>query len=1063
MSSKGWSTGVVVMAAMVILATGLYRISTSPGGVAGGDGPWAWGVVTRREESGVQDFTPRDHLPVVDLGGNDVLVFPVPKSVTQGGARVDKSTTTQRPGSNRTALPWAVPPETTLSFASLGVRVDTTALSGSWRDEAQMLLETLMPTMTALNPSTKIATLINCIQVVEVPTKRTRNEEGFELAVVSAFPGSAVGPVAATVVVRVSGMAGLYPATAALFQLGTSPARVRMPLTITDYPDVPWRGLMVDVARHFIPMELLFRTIDAMWLSRLNTLHLHLTDSQAFPLLLEDVTVDGEVLPLSQLAVHGALAHDKQYSARDMHALVAHAASRGIEVVPEIDLPAHAASWGGAFPTLVVQCKETAEKVGARVALDTYLLDPSNPLALRVARAVIAQVADMFPSQYLHVGADELVLACWRDTPHIVEWAAAQDTHPSMTDVLRDFETEVFHAVRAAGKVPMVWQGLLDEGALPVEQGLSPGAGTAVVEPWKCWSRLAGRAAQQSYHQGLRVMTAACLYLDWSHTDLASYLAAAPVTEAATDTNAPTQAGLRLGGEVALFTENSDASNYECRLWPRTGAAAAALWHGVDGSARASALTTNGTGAVVAAYIHFRYCLRALGVAAAPITLHYKKPTSRVLLPSSTPQQWTVGDEVASLQQALIGPFLAPLANSKGEPHVDAAMQPTSQCPVIPIDLQRPMGGRALGGADSFTAIAQLNVADGGGGSDGRENLMHSWLRSKATDGVSIVGLCEMNGWHDFPKQQQHDNDPYQSPLPATKNFPRLRELGSQTGFPYWHILHSETHPYNIGLLAADEFEVKGTFGPASTPPMQRGLLWVYFPRRALHVMVVHLHAHSSSQSTREADFVTSLVGPLTRAGARVVVMGDMNTLSPWDRKVHEEQGLAVLLDKAGQPWTRLHSKFCVEATNSNSGGGSTGSRGACEIDYAPMQSLLSCGLQDSCRVACLHRASDSAHARGLRVSAASADVDVKDWSPTGTDEVSVCMQSQCLLSEPTKFDPEWPASQGPAPAVRLDFVLVSDAIVSGTSNLTSFIERTNVTDVLSDHYPALLKWDNPP
>lgn len=104
-------------------------------------------------------------------------------------------------------------------------------------------------------------------------------------------------------------------------------------LEIIDGPSFSWRGLMLDVARHFIPVPMIKRTIDAMALSKFNTLHLHLTDAQSFPVLLDDVEVRQSgndstlLLPLSQLAIKGAFAEDKRYTKDDLRTIVAYAAA----------------------------------------------------------------------------------------------------------------------------------------------------------------------------------------------------------------------------------------------------------------------------------------------------------------------------------------------------------------------------------------------------------------------------------------------------------------------------------------------------------------------------------------------------------------------------------------------------------------------------------------------------------------------------------------------------------------------------------------------------------------
>ena len=227
-------------------------------------------------------------------------------------------------------------------------------------------------------------------------------------------------------------------------------------LRIEDIPAVAWRGMMVDVARHFLPLPLLVSTLDAMKAVKLNVLHLHLTDAQSFPLLLETYSADsiarnspgeelfsaaGPLFPMrssedqesentlnvniTELGRQGAFPrssnnrrrhHDSStsfvsddvygYTAADLSLLVREASLRGIRVVPEVDVPAHTLSWGNAYPEIVVACvHKTAE---AQSPSDVPALNPSKALTYEVVFAVLAAVAKVFPDEYLHLGADEV-------------------------------------------------------------------------------------------------------------------------------------------------------------------------------------------------------------------------------------------------------------------------------------------------------------------------------------------------------------------------------------------------------------------------------------------------------------------------------------------------------------------------------------------------------------------------------------------------------------------------------------------------------------------------------
>lgn len=301
-------------------------------------------------------------------------------------------------------------------------------------------------------------------------------------------------------------------------------------------------------------MKLLKRQIKALAASKFDTLHLHITDSQSFPLLLDDA--DG--LPLSQLALKGAFSRDKVYTKDDMRELVAYAQRYGIEIVPEIDMPAHALSWGSAFEDLIVRCHGVAR--AAQTPHNIYPLDPSNPQTYRVARAILAQVVDIFPSKYLHIGGDEVEERCWLESPALMQWATEHNL--TVHGITGYFEQQVVDMVYELGKVPIVWQGIIDSRSMPpipkrndsggaseqaqrggkrrvlsepgerpwgwaaaegVEQKQSL-AEPAIVQPWKCWGGLALRAAMSALHSGHPVVMSACWYLDYNQ-EWSSYLA----------------------------------------------------------------------------------------------------------------------------------------------------------------------------------------------------------------------------------------------------------------------------------------------------------------------------------------------------------------------------------------------------------------------------------------------------------------------------------------------------------------------------------------------------------
>jgi len=318
-------------------------------------------------------------------------------------------------------------------------------------------------------------------------------------------------------------------------------------------------GLLLDVSRHYFPLSLLKRCIAAMSASKFDTLHLHLTDSQSFPLLLEDT----EHLKLSDLALKGAFSREKIYTLQNMRELVAYGISYGIEIIPEIDTPAHTLAWGKAFPDIIVNCSNIASR--QETPHNIYPVDPSNPKTYEIISAVLQQVSAVFPTKYLHIGGDEVEPRCWEESESLKSWCSQNNI--TLSGITKYFEQRVVDIAYDLNKVPIVWQGILDSNSMPpvplakdsnnsfsshasklthrrltsnistTKSSTSPPnkststlipppklAEPAIVQPWKCWGGLAMRTATQALHSGHPVVMSACWYLDYNQ-EWSSYLA----------------------------------------------------------------------------------------------------------------------------------------------------------------------------------------------------------------------------------------------------------------------------------------------------------------------------------------------------------------------------------------------------------------------------------------------------------------------------------------------------------------------------------------------------------
>jgi len=289
-------------------------------------------------------------------------------------------------------------------------------------------------------------------------------------------------------------------------QANTAPEIVS--LIVQDRPQFPWRGLMVDCARHFMPMTLLERILVDMATSKLNVLHLHLTDSTAFALDLPAFGSDGTSIEANSTGRLGMpLGPGMSYSTADIAHLVAFAANLSVRVVPELDLPAHAAAWAPDVdetiskrnslehrrscsnsnidesedqdrPPLVASCDlphNLAVQFGhadrpALKRLDLASLSPAatHPSASEVASHAIRHVAALFPDQYMHLGGDEVDLRCWTHDPVVAAALAKQGLTPR--EALHKFFVDVVTVANEAGKDVLLWQDTFDQ------VGYGPGA-----------------------------------------------------------------------------------------------------------------------------------------------------------------------------------------------------------------------------------------------------------------------------------------------------------------------------------------------------------------------------------------------------------------------------------------------------------------------------------------------------------------------------------------------------------------------------------------------------------
>ena len=192
-----------------------------------------------------------------------------------------------------------------------------------------------------------------------------------------------------------------------LLQLIGTEQKITLPLvSISDHPRFKWRGLLLDTSRHFFSVATIKRQIDAMAAAKYNIFHWHLTDDQGWRL-------ESKKYPkLHKLASDG-----EYYTRRQIRDVVAYARERGIQVLPEIDMPGHASAIAVAYPELMSAPGPYVMEY--RWGVHKPTLNPANEDVYKFADAIIAEVAELFPFEYLHIGGDEVDPEHWNTNPEI--------------------------------------------------------------------------------------------------------------------------------------------------------------------------------------------------------------------------------------------------------------------------------------------------------------------------------------------------------------------------------------------------------------------------------------------------------------------------------------------------------------------------------------------------------------------------------------------------------------------------------------------------------------------
>ena len=386
-----------------------------------------------------------------------------------------------------------------------------------------------------------------------------------------------------------------------------------LPWNITDTPRFRHRGMLLDSARHFLPVAAVLAHVDAMASLKLNLLHWHLVDFQSFPVQSEAAPGLGK----------GAFSARETYTLADLARVVAFAKDRGVRVMPEIDTPGHTGSWRAGYPDIVTACPRTiAAAAGCGswgVGEECATLDPSNNRTYEVLEQLLGEMGGVFGDPAFHLGGDEVHFACWNESARVRAYMQAQGYGNDFTKLEAEYVERLLGVaakVLGSGRTVMVYQEVFDNNITLPDR--------VVFGVWKPGAEGSGGAVAASIPQevtnivkaGHQVVLANGNNGDWylnngfGNGDMSLW----PTVYALDPLNGtdltPAEAALVIGGEASLWGEEINAHNLQPKAWPRGAAFAERMW-----SARAVDDPVEAAPRLARVYCR----LEARGVQASPI------------------------------------------------------------------------------------------------------------------------------------------------------------------------------------------------------------------------------------------------------------------------------------------------------------------------------------------------------------------------------------------------------------------------------------------------------------
>ena len=315
---------------------------------------------------------------------------------------------------------------------------------------------------------------------------------------------------------------------------------------IRDAPRFQWRGLLIDVCRHFLPVEVIRRNLDGMAAVKMNVLHLHLSEDQGF-----------RVECLTYPRLHQMGSDGFYFTQEQIRDIIRYADDRGIRVLPEFDMPGHATSWLVGYPELAsAPGPYTLER---KWGIMDPVMDPTRESTYEFLDAFFREMCALFPDAYMHIGGDENNGVHWNANAGIQAFMKKNGI-PDNHALQSYFNNRVLKILTANGKKMVGW-----------DEILHPDMPTSIViQSWRGRDALV-RSAQQGY-MGL---LSNGYYIDLIQPTDFHYLN--DPLPADSPLNDEEKARI-LGGEATMWSEYVGPETVDSRIWPRSAAIAERLW-----------------------------------------------------------------------------------------------------------------------------------------------------------------------------------------------------------------------------------------------------------------------------------------------------------------------------------------------------------------------------------------------------------------------------------------------------------------------------------------------------